>query len=377
MYCESTIIKELGNDLYEISCCPAMCFMFEVVEYLPVGEIVSAGLELAYCTTEELWFNLSVDFTCKIVKVNQPLIDYTRKNKGKNFRYSGFEQTDWIFVVQKVGYEEDKYWHFKEHKQYDTAPITILSNTWLKYLKPYLSEIGYFNNSLPLEYYVKNFQILGEDIKRKQKICSFEYFPNYAGLGEEKWELAEKNKKTAYLHAPYDIENVYFNEKLLLKAQYNPQPNNWILMNIKEDFILKIESKVNYYTDYSCWYKYEGDFIKMGLDIQSDEYVRIHLPAYPMEYAPVGKVFINNNTMEQSQEICWVDLAGPIGRWLYPKFDMEIVAVNPKVWTNLGEPCETLTTDCYGEGWLFVVKPLDAEKTAQMFAEWKEQGKFK
>jgi len=104
MYGESTIIKELGNDLYEISCYPAMCFMFEVVEYQPVGEVVAAGLELAYCTTEELWFNLSVDFTCKIVKVNQPLIDYTRANKGKNFRYSGFEQTDWICVVQKVVY---------------------------------------------------------------------------------------------------------------------------------------------------------------------------------------------------------------------------------------------------------------------------------
>lgn len=108
MYDMNTIIKDLGNDLYEISCYPAVCFMFEVVEYLLVGEVVGEGKELVYCTTEELSFNLSVNFTCKIIKVNQDLIDYTRKNKGENFRYSGFEQTDCICVVQKVSDAENE-----------------------------------------------------------------------------------------------------------------------------------------------------------------------------------------------------------------------------------------------------------------------------
>ncbi len=376
MYDLNTIIKDLGNDLYEISCYPAVCFMFQVVEYLPVGTVAGSGQELAYCTTEELWFNLSVDFTCKIIKVNQALIDYTKKNKGENFKYSGFEQTDWLCVVQKVSYEENKYPYFGEHKQYDKLPPTIFPNTWLKYLKPYLSELGYFDKHLPLEYFVRSFQILGAHIKKREKICRFEYFPNHFGLGENKWELAEKNKKTAYLYAPYDIESISFNEKLLIEAQYNPQANHWILINIKEDFILKVERKVNYYTNYLWWYKYEGDLIKIGLDIKNDEYVRVHQPVYPMEYAPIGKVFINNNTWEQAQEMGWIDLAGPIGRWLYPEFDLEIVATNPKVWANLGEPSEILAKDCYGEGWFFLVKPLHPEKTKEMFAEWKEKGQF-
>lgn len=33
----NTGIKDLGNDLFEISCYPAVCFMFEVVEFAEVG----------------------------------------------------------------------------------------------------------------------------------------------------------------------------------------------------------------------------------------------------------------------------------------------------------------------------------------------------
>lgn len=102
MYDLNTIIKDLGNDLYEISCYPAVCFMFSIDKYLPVGKVVSAGQELAFCTTEELWFDISVDFDCKIIKVNQDFIDYTKQNEVKSFRYSPFEQTDWIYVVQKI-----------------------------------------------------------------------------------------------------------------------------------------------------------------------------------------------------------------------------------------------------------------------------------
>lgn len=79
---------------------------------------------------------------------------------------------------------------------YDKLPPTIFPNTWLKYSKPYLSELGYFDNYLPLEYYVRNFKILGENIKKMERICSFDYFPNYyVGLGERNWEMAEKIKK--------------------------------------------------------------------------------------------------------------------------------------------------------------------------------------
>ncbi len=102
-----TIIKDLGNDLYEISCYPAACFMFEVVEYAEVGKVVSAYQDLAYCTTEELWFNLSVDFDCKIIEVNQALIDLSRSNPELLGRKAGddyrpFSQTDWISRVQKL-----------------------------------------------------------------------------------------------------------------------------------------------------------------------------------------------------------------------------------------------------------------------------------
>jgi hypothetical protein len=102
-----TVIKDLGNDLYEISCYPAVCFMFEVVEYAEVGKFVSSHQGLAYCTTEELWFNLSVDFDCKIIEVNQALIDLSRSNPEMLSRkpddiHRPFSQTDWICRVQKL-----------------------------------------------------------------------------------------------------------------------------------------------------------------------------------------------------------------------------------------------------------------------------------
>ncbi len=102
-----TVIKDLGNDLFEISCYPAACFMFEVVEYVAVGKVVSSNQELAYCTTEELWFNLSVDFDCKVVEVNQALIDLSRSNPEPLRRKASddhrpFSQTDWISRVQKL-----------------------------------------------------------------------------------------------------------------------------------------------------------------------------------------------------------------------------------------------------------------------------------
>jgi len=99
---QETVVKDLGNGIYEISCYPAFCFMFEVVNYLPVGKIANPMAELACCTTQDLWFSLRVDFICKIIEVNQELIDYTKKNKDDSFRYSGFNQTDWICKVQKI-----------------------------------------------------------------------------------------------------------------------------------------------------------------------------------------------------------------------------------------------------------------------------------
>lgn len=104
--CEITI-KELGNDVYEISCYPAACFMFVVESYAPVGRVINSYQELAYCTTEELWFNLSVDFDCKVIEVNQALIDLSRNNPEMLSRKAGdyyrpFSQTDWICRVQKI-----------------------------------------------------------------------------------------------------------------------------------------------------------------------------------------------------------------------------------------------------------------------------------
>lgn len=354
-------IKDLGNDLYELSCPCAFYIYFQVLEILPVGEVVGQltlgknGQEMASCVTECQSASICVDFTCKIIEINQPFIDCLRATEGKDFEYKGFKQTDWICRVQKVSYTEDKYSYFGEHKQYEQLPPTVFPNTWLKYLKPYLSELGYFDKYLPLEYYVRNFKILGENIKKKERICSFEYFPNYFGLGETIWEFAEKNKKTAYLFAPYDIESITFNENLLVEAQYNPQPNGWILMNIKKDFILKVEKKVNYYRDYWCWYKYEGDLIRIGLDTKGDEYIQIHQPIYPMRCGEVGKVFRVEDipkSKDLDAYIFEIDVNGPIGRWYTAEFDMEIVATNPMVWNDLqlNNPCEILSTDPYNEG---------------------------
>lgn len=372
-------IKDLGNDLYELNAPCAFYILFQVLEILPVGEVVSGqyGQEIASCVTECQSVSISVDFTCKIVEINQPFIDCLRATEGKDFELQGFKQTDWICRVQKVSYTENKYGYFGEHKQYKQLPPTVFPNTWLKYLKPYLFELGYFDNCLPLEYYVRNFQILGAHIKKRERICSFEYFPNHFGLGEKKWELAEKNQQTAYLYAPYDIENITFNEKLLMEVQYNPQPNGWILMNIKKDFILTIERKVNYYRDYWCWYKYEGDLIRIGLDTENDEYMRIHQPIFPMNCASVGKIF-KVEDIPTNEYIFEIDVNGPIGRWYTAAFDMEIMARNPIVWNDLqlNNPCEILSTDPYNEGWIMLVKPLNPEKTKEMFAEWREKGRF-
>ncbi|KOY85864.1 hypothetical protein AD998_06655 [bacterium 336/3] len=364
-------IKELGNDLYEISVPFAPDTLFQMIEYLPVGEVVGSKEEIVSFVTESQMLGISVDFTCKIVEINQLFIDSLRATWGFS------SPTDWICRVQKVGYEENQFSYFGEHKQYDELPPTIFPNTWLKYIKPYSSELGFFDKYLPLEYYIRNFKVLGENIKRKERICSFEYCPNYTGLGEEKWGFIEKNKKTAYLYAPYDLEKISFNEKLLLEAQYNPQPNSWILMNIKKDFILKVERKVNYYRDYFCWYKPEGDLIRIGLDTKGDEYIQIHQPIYPIRCAEVGKIF-KVKDIATSEYIFEIDLNGPMGRWFTAEFDMEIVEINPIIWNDLqlNNACEILIKDSYNKGWIMLVKPLNPEKTKKMFAEWYEMGRF-
>ncbi len=370
-------IKDLGNDLYELSCPCAFYTLFQVEEILPVGEIVASGDEIASCSTECQSLSISVDFTCKIAEVNQPFIDCLRATGGKDFEYKGFSQTDWICRVQKVSYKENLYSHFFEHKQYDTTPTTILANTWQNYLKPYLCELGFFNKYLPLEYYVRNFEVLGKNIKRGEPIISFEYYPKYQHLDNaEKWKLAEKHKQLAYLYAPYDIETITFNENLLAEAQYNPQPNGWILINIKKEFILKVERKVNYYVEGWHWHKLEGDFIRVGLNTKQ-EYIRVHLPCYPLMFAPVGKV-LKERSGGGYLPLAEFDTAGPMIVWLEVLFDMEIVATNPLVWNDLqlNNPCELLEKDPFGEGWLFVVKPLNPEKTKEMFAEWYEKGWF-
>ncbi len=370
-------IKDLGNDLYELSCSCAFYIMFQVEEILPVGEVVGGGYEIASCSTECQTLSLSVDFTCKIVEINQPFVDCLREVGGKDFEYKGFSQTDWICRVQKVDYKENLHGYFREIRLYETHPTTILANTWQNYLKPYPCELGFFNKYLPLECYVRNFQVLGENIKKKEPIISFEYYPKYHNWdNKDAWQLAEKYKNLAYLYAPYDIETVTFNENLLAEAQYNPQPNGWILMNIKKDFIIKVERKVNYYVEGWHWYKLEEDLIRVGLNTKQ-EYIRGHLPCYPLMFAPVGKVLKDQNT--EYSPLAEFDVAGPMMVCLDVLFDMEVVEINTHIWNEaqMNEPCELLEKDPFGEGWLFVVKPLNPKKTSKMFAEWYENGWFK
>lgn len=370
------ILKDVGNGLYEISTSCAFFILFRIEEHLPVGEVVGAHLEIACCATECQTLSLSIDFTCQIVEINQTFIDYTRATDGKDLDNDTYKHTDWIYRVRKVSYKENKHDYFAEHKQYDTTPTTILHNTWYNYLKPYLSELGYFTPYLPLEVYVRNFQVAGKPIKNREAIVSFEYYPKYHNVDNtEKWVLAEKHKKLAYLYAPYDIETVTFNEKLLIEAQYNPQPNGWILMNCKEDFILKIERKIHYYVEGWHWYKIENDFIRVGLNTKQ-EYICAHLPCYPQMFAPVGKIL--KEQVGEYVPLAEFDIAGPMMVWLDVLFDMEVVEINPRIWheAQMYQPCELLEKDCFGEGWLFVVKPLNPEKTREMFTEWYEKGWF-
>lgn len=137
---------------------------------------------------------------------------------------------------------------------------------------------------------------------------------------------------------------------------------------------MEVERKINYYRDYFCWYKYEVDLIKIGLDTKNDEYMRIHQPIYPMRCAEIGKIFKVADiptSKDLDAYIFEIDVNRPIGRWFTAEFDMEIVAINPMIWNDsqLNNPCEILTTDPYNEGWIMLVKPLNPEKTREMFAE--------
>lgn len=127
-----------------------------------------------------------------------------------------------------------------------------------------------------------------------------------------------------------------------------------------------------FYSDYWLWYKPEGDLIRIGIDAQGDEYMHVHAPWYPTAYAPVGKILKAEN---QGEYLAEIDVAGPMIRCYYAAFDMEIVAVNPRIWGDayLQQPNELLAADMYGEGWLFLVRALEPEKVEKMFAEWKQK----
>lgn len=366
-----TVVKDLGNNLYEISCYPAWCFMFEVIEYAPVGTVVQEGLELASCSTQDMMFSLSVDFAVRVIAVNQELIDYTRQNKGENFRYSRFEQTDWICVVEKTEYYKDT------NPVFNAKLDKLTPSTWHRFTNATTANIGFFKADLPTQIYCRNFVLLGDTFVKGDKICKFEYYPKFASLldDDNKWVLAEKYKQTGYLYTPCDVEQILsFNPAILGQAQYNPQPHNWILVDIKHDFILTLQRKITFYTYGFAWYKLEGDFIRIGLNADKHEYISGHKPCFPYGcYAKPNDIFLSS---EPINYLCEIDVSGPMITYFSPDFDMEIVEVNPKIWGNANEPCDVLTNDCYGEGWLFLVKPLDAAATQKLFEQWYKQDYF-
>ncbi|KOY85865.1 hypothetical protein AD998_06660 [bacterium 336/3] len=246
-YHNQTNIRELGNDLYEISCCPVHCFMFGIDEHLPVGRVVGVGEPMAHWSTENQLLNLETDFTCKIVEINQPLIDYFREtNDGhlKDLTTNGFSPTDWVYVVQKMDENENTNPYFRPHKSY-SYNIKILP-CWSKPIDIYTLELGYFNYFLPLEYYIRNIVILNENCKEGEKICSFEYYPiGYQNIKKsERWEYANKYKKIEYLYAPCDLEKVIdYNPIFNPMLHEQPIHNGWILINIKDDYILKVKKE--------------------------------------------------------------------------------------------------------------------------------------
>ena len=100
-----------------------------------------------------------------------------------------------------------------------------------------------------------------------------------------------------------------------------------------------------YYEENHFWVKEEGDFLVMGMDDfaqkMAGEIVYVQLP-YEGKILKMGKKFAKLES----------------GKWLgkvYAPVNGELEAVNEELETNPG----LINDDCYGEGWMYKIKPSD------------------
>lgn len=100
-----------------------------------------------------------------------------------------------------------------------------------------------------------------------------------------------------------------------------------------------------YYEENHFWVKEEGDFLVMGMDDfaqkMAGEIVYVQLP-------DEGKILKMGKKFAKLES----------GKWLgkvYAPVNGELEAVNEELETNPG----LINDDCYGEGWMYKIKPSD------------------
>jgi hypothetical protein len=337
--------------------------MFEIERILAVGETAEWGECIAFCTTEASWFNLTVPFTSRVLRINQALQDFNKNGK--------FSQMDWVVEVQKIDSAENENHHYH---QYRSEP---LKNTWHKTTTSHLDiEIGFeLRNNGTQEMYFKNFRLLGTSFKQNEPMCSFDYCPKYLSLAylnqEALIEELEKHKKLAYLYAPCDISKVDLPFEMY-EAIF--RPNDWLLWHCKRESMLHIKRTFHAYKDdsYCLWYQTEGEYIRIGLYTKEYEYIEKH-GYMPCQFPSVGKI------LYKDEMLLFFEVNGPYCPEAYTPFEMEIISQNPKneiyeAIAKNGDTKDFFGANSFGkenffeESWLFMVRPLYPEK-AQVYLD--------
>lgn len=370
-----TLITDLGNDIYRLSCKPAVYGMFEVAGVLPVGETTEWGECIALCGTENLSFQLTVPFPARVLRINQALVDYAQAYKGQDFNtLGGFSQTDWVVEVQKIDKEENEnaFYH-----NYRSGP---LQHTWYRRTHSHLElEAGFeLSGFCTREMYFKNFQLLGTNFKKDEPIASFEFCPKYLFLAyqnqETVWETLEKYKQMAYLYAPCDTNNIALPFEMY-EAVYHSA--DWLLWHCKLEPMLTIKRTFYAYKDnkHLFWYQVEGEYIRIGLYTKEYEYIEGH-GYLPYHFPEVGTILYADDTPQSESVFFNFVVNGSYDPEAYTPFDLEIISQNPQ--NKLYEERVKNATrwddekliyrdtfseaNFFEESWLFVVRPLYPEK---------------
>ncbi|MBW2065953.1 MAG: glycine cleavage system protein H [Deltaproteobacteria bacterium] len=107
-----------------------------------------------------------------------------------------------------------------------------------------------------------------------------------------------------------------------------------------------------YYEEHHFWVKEEGDLLVMGLDDfgqkMAGEIVYVQLP-------PEGKKLKAGKSFAKMES----------GKWLgkiYAPVNGELVEINEELETNP----TLINEDCYGEGWMYKIRPDDKGELANL-----------